>query len=84
MGWTRLATDYATQPLVRQWLVTEGIVTRDVWRVDVEIIDCPVARVYRYAKDESGQALLDPDNPGRLMHEKPVEYGVRSLPPGWP
>jgi hypothetical protein len=53
-----------------------------VYRVEYDVIDCPMIRVSRFVKDETGAMVLDP-NGWREALRITTEHRVISPPPAW-
>src|SRR5256885_15725165 len=65
-----------------RWLAMQSINTESVWCIELDMIDCPLVRVTRFVRDETGHMMIDPDRPEYLLRE--TTGHVQTLdPPAW-
>lgn len=81
------------QALVGEWLAAHGIDVADVYRVELHVIDCPLLRAFRYARNADGERFIDPqsvkaDRAGaegwrhlRAAELPPLDVAMRIPPP---
>jgi hypothetical protein len=62
------------------WLHSQGINDRDVYRIEIHMIDGPVARIFEYETDGDNVRFLIDDNV--VATREPYDKLLDSLPPG--
>jgi len=62
------------------WLDAQDIPNGSVYRVELDVVDCPLIRVTYLARDEHGRAHLDAS--GKVAKET-AEYAQREQEPSW-
>ncbi|MFI6819253.1 hypothetical protein ACIBG7_43180 [Nonomuraea sp. NPDC050328] len=65
----------------RAWVESQGLDPREIYRLEIYLVDCPSARVHSYAKDANGKHYLDGTD---IARREPYEIALSSLPPYMP
>lgn len=76
-SWMDIVRSGCHRPLV-EWIQAQGLVPRDVYRLEIYLIDCPSAVVYAYASNAAGHRYLDG---GDIARREPYTMPLDSLPP---
>lgn len=80
-NWTGLAC--GQQEDVRAWARAEGLDPHDIFRLEIHLIDCPLARVHAFARDEHGNKFVN-DRGLEPATLPPYDVLIRSMPPHMP
>lgn len=80
-NWNRLPS--GQQEDVRAWARTEGLDLSDVTRLEIHVIDCPLARVTAHARDEDGGLVIN-EAGDTIVQQRPYDVLIRSMPPHMP
>jgi len=81
--WDANAPGYFRSPLREEafaWAIAHAGADEDTHRVEFFLADVPFARVFRYARDESGRRYLDPAT-GSPAEVAPTDVVLGELPP---
>ncbi len=78
--------------LVSEWLAAHGVDANDTYRVEAHVVDCPLIRVFQFAKNADGKRFMDQasiemdeaDPDGRHLRAAvlpPLDVAMRIPPP---
>lgn len=62
------------------WLARDGHDLTHAYRIEVYLVDCPSAKIFRYERDREGRTLWDTSTQ-EPKKAPPVEVPLSSLPP---
>lgn len=76
-SWRQLTEEQRLQLLT--WIAEQGI-PLNIYRLEIHIIDCPMARVFAYERDEQGYVLIN-DQGFDARRRPPYDRAISSMPP---